>query len=114
MKNRTKKADAKASDKLAVLAAKDADLGKMITDSAAMSAMNKFKGKADVDERFGMRSLWMVYEDASGNKYSAYLNKSELGDNQNKFYILQLLQHTHLSGSVGIFTRYGRVGVPGV
>jgi poly [ADP-ribose] polymerase 2/3/4 len=76
--------------------------------------MHISKGKADVDEKFGTRSLWKVYEDASGNQYTAYLNKADLLDNNNKFYVLQLLQQVHNPNSYGIFTRYGRVGTPGV
>ena len=94
------------------------DLGTMITESKALSVSNQFKhiskGKADVDEKFGMRSLWKVYEDASGNQYTSYLNKADLLDNNNKFYVLQLLQHVHTPVSCGIFTRYGRVGTLGV
>ena len=64
--------------------------------------MDRFKSQA---------SMYRVYEDASSNQYSAYLNKSDLGKNNNKFYLIQVLQS---GGTFYLYTRYGRVGEVGV
>ena len=73
--------------------------------------------KAIVDQYFGDRSQYHIYEDKdnvfNGNFFSCTLNKSDLNKNNNKFYILQLLEHDS-NNSLVLFTRWGRVGVPGV
>lgn len=75
---------------------------------------NKFlplsEGIAQVDERAGIDDA-QVYKDKDGNQYSAYLMKADMGKNNNKFYVLQLIEK---GGSYYIFTRYGRVGDHGV
>ena len=72
--------------------------------------------KAIVDQYFGDRNQYHIYEDKdnvyNGNYFSCTLNKSDLNKNNNKFYILQLLEHDS-NNSLVLFTRWGRVGVPG-
>jgi hypothetical protein len=113
---RPKKADDSTRPPAKKASEQAVDLG-AITKSKALSVSNQFKhiskGKAEVDESFGMRSLWKVYEDASGNQYTSYLNKADLEINNNKFYVLQLLQHLYTPVSCCILIRYGRVGTPG-
>ena len=73
--------------------------------------------KAIVDQYFGDRNQYHIYEDKNnvynGNYFSCTLNKSDLNKNNNKFYIIQLLEHD-ANNSLILFTRWGRVGVPGV
>ena len=47
-----------------------------------------------------------------GKTYAATLNQSNLGANNNKFYIIQVLQHES-TGNIHFWNRWGRVGVPG-
>jgi poly [ADP-ribose] polymerase len=49
------------------------------------------KGNAPVDQYFSSASTYKVYSDAS-NTYAKTLNQSNLSANNNKFYILQILQ----------------------
>ena len=73
--------------------------------------------KAIVDQYFGDRNQYHIYEDKNnvynGNFFSCTLNKSDLNKNNNKFYIIQLLEHD-TNNSLILFTRWGRVGVPGL
>ena len=72
--------------------------------------------KAIVDQYFADRNSYHIYQDANnvynGNMFSCTLNKSDLNKNNNKFYIIQLLEHDS-TNSLVLFTRWGRVGVPG-
>jgi len=47
-----------------------------------------------------------------GKVYSATLNQSNLDANNNKFYIIQILQDEK-TGAISVWNRWGRVGVPG-
>ena len=72
--------------------------------------------KAIVDQYFGDRNQYHIYDDKNniynGNYFSCTLNKSDLNKNNNKFYIIQLLEHDS-NNSLVLFSRWGRVGVPG-
>ena len=72
--------------------------------------------KAIVDQYFPDRSQYHIYQDDenffNGKFFSCTLNKSNLDKNNNKFYIIQLLEHDS-NNSLILFTRWGRVGVPG-
>ena len=72
--------------------------------------------KAIVDQYFTERNQYHIYEDKNniynGNFFSCTLNKSDLNKNNNKFYILQILEHD-INKSLILFTRWGRVGVQG-
>ena len=72
--------------------------------------------KAIVDQYFSNRNSYHIYEDKenvyNGNIFSTTLNKSDIKKNNNKFYIIQLLEHDS-NNSLVLFTRWGRVGVPG-
>ena len=73
--------------------------------------------KAIVDPYMKDRNQYHIYPDNTnffnGNFFSCTLNKSDLNKNNNKFYIIQLLEHES-NGSLVLFLRWGRVGVPGV
>ena len=72
--------------------------------------------KAIVDQYYPNRSQYHIYQDAenvfNGQFFSCTLNKSDVGKNNNKFYIIQLLEHDS-DNSLVLFTRWGRIGVPG-
>lgn len=52
-----------------------------------------------------------VYQDADGNNWSVMLNQTNIGANNNKYYVIQLIEKS--SGGYAAFTRWGRVGEPG-
>ena len=72
--------------------------------------------KAIVDQHFADRAQYHICQDTdnefNGKFFSCTLNKSDLDKNNNKFYIIQLLEHDSTNELV-LFTRWGRVGVPG-
>ena len=72
--------------------------------------------KAIVDQYFSNRNQYHIYQDDenifNGSFFSCTLNKSDLNNNNNKFYIIQLLEHDS-NNSLVLFTRWGRIGVPG-
>ena len=72
--------------------------------------------KAIVDQYFPDRNQYHIYSDDenyfNGKFFSCTLNKSDLDKNNNKFYIIQLLEHDS-NNSLVLFTRWGRIGVPG-
>ena len=69
------------------------------------------KGKGVVDPYFTMASTCRVVED-DGKVWQCMLNQTNVGDNNNKFYVIQLLKEEGLP-KFYVFTRWGRVGVPG-
>ena len=50
---------------------------------------------------------------AGGKAYDATLNQSNLGQNNNKFYIIQVLQNDSNANNFYVWNRWGRVGVAG-
>ena len=72
--------------------------------------------KAIVDQYLPDRNQYHIYADDenyfNGKFFSCTLNKSDLDKNNNKFYIIQLLEHDS-NNSLVLFTRWGRIGVPG-
>ena len=72
--------------------------------------------KAIVDQYFSGRAQYHIYADDenyfNGKFFSCTLNKSDLDANNNKFYIIQLLEHD-TNNTLVLFTRWGRIGVPG-
>lgn len=65
-----------------------------------------------VDEHCPRNSDLNVY--IKGNKiYDAKLNQSNVNANNNKFYVIQLLQHKTNKGQFFVYNRWGRVGVTG-
>ncbi|KAJ6260524.1 hypothetical protein Dda_4750 [Drechslerella dactyloides] len=67
--------------------------------------------KAPVDELCWLKRVaYEVYEDDDHVKYDASLNQTNIRDNNNKFYILQLLKK---GATFAVWTRWGRVGEGG-
>ncbi|RVD82557.1 uncharacterized protein DFL_006979 [Arthrobotrys flagrans] len=83
-----------------------------VVDDEEAAERERQKGyKAPVDEMCGLRySGYKVYEDSDHVKYDASLNQTNIGNNNNKFYILQLL---YKGKSHAVWTRWGRVGEGG-
>lgn len=50
------------------------------------------------------KSNWTVYED-----YDCMLNQTNIDANNNKFYVIQLLQNVNESNEFLVWTRWGRV-----
>ena len=69
------------------------------------------KGLVPVDQYFPMASSYSVHHDSEG-PWDAMLNQTNIGQNNNKFYVLQLLESDNKTGWCTWF-RWGRVGVPG-
>ena len=69
--------------------------------------------KAMVDPHMKDRNKYHVYPDNNnvfnGQYFSCTLNKSDLNKNNNKYEIIQLLEHD-TNGSLVLFLRWGRVG----
>lgn len=72
----------------------------------------QFLGGAVVDSLCPVASKVHVFT-SSEKTYDQTLNQSNLTFNNNKFYILQVLQKDDDSNSYYFWTRWGRVGVPG-
>ncbi len=73
--------------------------------------MIKKKTGAAVDSLVPNKDAYKVFVD--GDKtYSATLNQSNLDANNNKFYIIQILQ-LNSNDKLYFWNRWGRVGVPG-
>ncbi|KAK6359719.1 hypothetical protein TWF696_000861 [Orbilia brochopaga] len=81
-------------------------------DADELAERERQKGyKAPVDEICWLgRAGYQVYEDADHVKYDASLNQTNIGNNNNKFYILQLLNK---GSAFAVWTRWGRVGETG-
>ncbi|KAF8609300.1 PARP-domain-containing protein [Ceratobasidium sp. AG-I] len=54
-----------------------------------------------------------VYVDSSGEVWDAMLNQTDAVNNNNKFYVIQLLHSTSNNNSVMLHVRWGRVGENG-
>jgi poly [ADP-ribose] polymerase len=76
------------------------------------SQENEEQGIMPVDQYVSGASGYTVVKQ-DGKYLSCYLMWSDVKDNHNKFYIMQVLQHK-ASGANTLFTRYGRVGDRGV
>ena len=70
------------------------------------------KGRAAVDKMVPNGNKMHVYE-AGSKIYHSSLMWSDLKNNNNKFYIIQILQEDSNSNSFIVFNRWGRVGVDG-
>lgn len=66
-----------------------------------------------VDQYFSKAVSYKVYIDNDNKIYAATLNQSNINNNNNKFYILQILINEKDPKDFVFFTRWGRVGVPG-
>ena len=73
-------------------------------------ATDKNSKKYDVDKELPDCDQYEVCEMpySSDSFCTSYLMKTEMGKNQNKFYVLQLLKHQK-TNKIYLWTRYGRV-----
>eukprot|EP00112_Aurelia_sp_Birch-Aquarium-sp1_P002057 Seg1224.3 transcript_id=Seg1224.3/GoldUCD/mRNA.D3Y31 product=Poly protein_id=Seg1224.3/GoldUCD/D3Y31 len=69
------------------------------------------KGKAPVDEECPVKNTFHVYCERN-DIWDAMLNQTNLRNNNNKFYLMQLLEHDS-SKQFAVWFRWGRVGVVG-
>eukprot|EP00668_Euglena_longa_P029323 GGOE01036669.1.p1 GENE.GGOE01036669.1~~GGOE01036669.1.p1 ORF type:complete len:715 (+),score=259.95 GGOE01036669.1:85-2145(+) len=81
--------------------------------SAAKSGTQKLikKGKGVVDIHSGMADTTHIYEEGS-EVYQVMLNQTNIGQNNNKFYVIQLLE-ADAGGKWWVWTRWARVGQVG-
>ena len=81
---------------------------------AALKANNSSVKAEPVDDHVPRRDNYNVVVDpASGRPLSVYLMWSDLKDNHNKYYVLQALKSVAGTSNY-VWTRFGRVGAPGV
>lgn len=69
------------------------------------------KGKAPVDKHYPDHAQCQVLEEGSA-VWDCMLNQSDVRNNNNKFYVIQLLQNT-TKGHYVVWNRWGRVGAVG-
>ncbi|KAJ7171802.1 poly polymerase catalytic domain-containing protein [Mycena crocata] len=70
------------------------------------------RGRAPIDPFSGKVNTHQVYSNAEG-VWDAMLNQTNIGENNNKFYVLQLLHPIGNDATSYLFTRWGRVGLDG-
>ena len=102
---------AKSPAKPAPASKKDVTSGVKKTKSEEQIVKVVTKGGAAVDSLVPQKDSYRVFQDG-GKTFAATLNQSNIGNNNNKFYIIQILQHES-SGNLHVWNRWGRVGVPG-
>ncbi|KAJ7102466.1 poly polymerase catalytic domain-containing protein [Mycena belliarum] len=103
--------------KKAPVSKKKADDDDEDDDDAAPAAPAKMvtvlkRGRAPVDSGSGKVNTHQVYCNAEG-VWDAMLNQTNIGENNNKFYVLQLLHPIGNDSQCVLFTRWGRVGADG-
>jgi len=82
------------------------------TDDGSKMVTAVFKGGAAVDPSCPIKDKVHVY--MTGQKiYDATLNQSNVKDNNNKYYLIQLLQSDTDATQFYTWNRWGRVGFPG-
>ncbi len=69
------------------------------------------KGNVAVDQYVPNKDQYRVYQDG-GKSYSATLNQANMDNNNNKFYMVQILMNEK-TNQLTVWNRWGRVGVPG-
>lgn len=90
--------------------ADDADLDEDDQDVQKKVKMFSTRAKVPVDEEY-MVAGGAVHADSDGVAYDATLNQTDSSNNHNKFYRLQLVEHSN--GTFTCWTRWGRVGERG-
>lgn len=68
-------------------------------------------GTVPVDPHFSSRTSSSKVAEKNGIVYASTLNQSNIGNNNNKFYILQIIENG--PSDFVFFCRWGRVGVVG-
>ncbi|KAJ6573971.1 poly polymerase catalytic domain-containing protein [Mycena vulgaris] len=90
----------------------DEDDAADVDDAPAKMITVLKRGRAPVDPASGRVNTHQVYSNAEG-VWDAMLNQTNIGDNNNKFYVLQLLHPIGNDAQSILFTRWGRVGADG-
>ena len=108
-KTEQKKTEQKKTDQKK---AKDETLDKKDPEPEKKIVVGIKKGKAMVDAKVADASSYRVYDDNT-KTYAATLMWSDLKHNNNKFYIIQLLESETNKGEYSVWTRWGRVGYDG-
>ena len=80
-------------------------------NSKELVRLISFKGKIPVDVECFAREKYHVYYEGD-TVYDAMLNQTNLKNNNNKFYLMQILQ-TDANNSYAVWYRWGRVGLIG-
>ncbi|XP_065844434.1 poly [ADP-ribose] polymerase 2-like [Oscarella lobularis] len=82
--------------------------------AAAATQVKKveFQGKAPIDSEFPKGKKVHVYFDSS-DVWDAMLNQTNVKNNNNKFYVLQLLEDDKTKREYQVWFRWGRVGYKG-
>ncbi|CAE6504809.1 unnamed protein product [Rhizoctonia solani] len=107
--------DASGSKDQALTDAKDATPAKSETPEPPTKMVSVLKrGAAPVDPLSPhLVSTHQVYVDDQGEIWDAMLNQTDAINNNNKFYVIQLLHPTGNKNSVSLHVRWGRVGENG-
>ncbi|CAK5279870.1 unnamed protein product [Mycena citricolor] len=105
-----KLASKKPASKKAAAKAADDDEDVDMDPPAKMVTVVK-RGRAPVDPKSGKVNTHQVYADET--VWDAMLNQTNVGANNNKFYVLQLLHPIGNASQAMLYTRWGRVGIDG-
>ena len=116
-KDEDDKKDEESKSEIQKMKKKQKKKGKKVPETKDVTPVVKVVDKkAIVDQYFSDRAQYHIYADDenyfNGKFFSCTLNKSDLDANNNKFYIIQLLEHD-TNNTLVLFTRWGRIGVPG-
>jgi len=84
---------------------------KVETEDTEVVKTISITGKAPVDEECFVRNKYHVYYEGK-IVYDAMLNQTNLKNNNNKFYLMQILQ-ANSGGGFAVWFRWGRVGMIG-
>jgi len=68
-----------------------------------------FNDAVPVDAECPLKDTFKVYADSRGDHYHAMLNQTNISANNNKYYLLQVLEHRKGDG-YAVWFRWGRVG----
>ena len=107
--NKRKQEDTSSSSKAEVVSSSDA-VSVSASAGEPSSKVVKFTGKVPIDEGFPQyqNGPYHVHEDG-GMVFNAMLNQTNIGQNNNKYYIIQLIKHNSKEEYV-VLCRWGRVG----
>ncbi|CAG8520900.1 3017_t:CDS:1, partial [Cetraspora pellucida] len=87
----------------------DDDVTQVIEEKKMVKIIKK--GKAPVDELFQMKDSFHVFSNTQAT-WDCLLNQTNAGANNNKFFIIQLLE-SDSGGNYYVYSRWGRVGYDG-
>ncbi|EFA80659.1 polyADP-ribosyltransferase [Heterostelium album PN500] len=97
-------------EKEKLMAEVDSDLDSSDEEEVSTKTTIKIKGRCAVDINCAQVNVTHVYDD--GTVWDATLNQTEIKNNNNKFYIIQLLEADN-GGMYYVWNRWGREGLVG-